>query len=88
MKNISLPLHPRRRKFSYTATFFFFFILIGGVAGKHKGRVGDAPLVGCGGYANEIGAATATGRGELIIKMTLTREVVYNMENGQNAQVI
>ncbi len=58
------------------------------MAGKHKGRVGDAPLVGSGGYANETGAATATGIGELIIKMTLTREVVYNMENGKDAQVI
>ena len=56
--------------------------------GTYQGRVGDAPLVGCGGYANETGAATATGIGELIIKMTLTREVVYNMENGQHAQVI
>ncbi len=58
------------------------------MSGKHKGRVGDAPLVGCGGYANETGVAAATGIGELIIKMTLTREVVYNMQNGQDAQVI
>jgi isoaspartyl peptidase/L-asparaginase-like protein (Ntn-hydrolase superfamily) len=45
-------------------------------------------LVGCGGYANETGAAAVTGIGEFIIKMTLAREVVYNMENGQDAQVI
>ena len=64
------------------------YLHLGGVVGKHKGRVGDAPLVGCGGYANEIGAAAATGVGELIIKITLAREVVYNMENGQHAQVI
>ena len=56
--------------------------------GKRKGRVGDAPLVGCGGYANEKGAAAVTGVGEFIIKMTLAREVVYNMENDQDAQVI
>ena len=77
--NISLPLPQKVRD---------IFFYLGGVAGKHKGRVGDAPLVGCGGYANETGAATATGIGELIIKMTLTREVVYNMENGKDAQVI
>ena len=52
-----------------------------------KGRIGDAPLVGCGGYANKHGAATACGHGEAIMKMTLAREVVHNMEIGQNAEV-
>ena len=59
----------------------------GGVAGKSKGRVGDAPMVGCGGYANKTGAATVTGFGESIMKVTLAREVVFNMEKGQDAQV-
>ena len=30
-------------------------------------KVGDSPLVGCGGYANEYGAASATGHGEVQI---------------------
>jgi isoaspartyl peptidase/L-asparaginase-like protein (Ntn-hydrolase superfamily) len=60
---------------------------LGGMPGKLKGRVGDAPLIGCGGYANKTGAATVTGVGESIMQMTLGREVVYYMENGQNAQV-
>ena len=47
----------------------------------------DASLVGCGGYANEYGAAAVTGHGESITKMTLAREVVYNMEREQSAQV-
>ena len=56
--------------------------------GKAQGRVGDVPLIGCGGYANERGAATTSGHGELIIKMTLAREVVYNIEKQQqDAQV-
>ena len=55
--------------------------------GKLKGRIGDAPLVGCGGYANEYGAAASSGHGEAIMKMTLAREVVHNMEIGQKAQV-
>ena len=59
----------------------------GGIHGKLKGRVSDASLVGCGGYANEFGAAATNGPGESIIKMTLARETVYNMEQGQNAQV-
>ncbi|XP_028393466.1 isoaspartyl peptidase/L-asparaginase-like [Dendronephthya gigantea] len=58
----------------------------GGVAGRMKGRVSDASLVGCGGYANEHGAATTSGLGESIMKMTLAREVVYQMEGGRNAQ--
>ena len=51
------------------------------------GRVGDVPLVGCGGYANEYGAATTTGHGESIMKVTLARDVVYNMERGMDTQV-
>jgi hypothetical protein len=44
-------------------------------------------LIGCGAYANEEGSATIGGHGESIMKVTLARQVVYNMENGQNAQV-
>ena len=60
---------------------------LGGIPGKLKGRVSDASLVGCGAYANEKGAAASNGHGESIMKMTLAREVVFNMEQGQNAQV-
>ena len=56
--------------------------------GKLKGRVSDASLVCCGGYANKFGATVTTGRGESIMKMGLAKEVVTNMETGeQNAQV-
>ena len=45
-------------------------------------------MVGCGGYANRFGAATASGHGELIIRTTVAREVVYNIEKqNQDAQV-
>ena len=46
------------------------------------GRVGDSPLIGCGGYANTEGAVSTTGHGESIMKMMLAREVVYNIEGG------
>ncbi|XP_028401850.1 isoaspartyl peptidase/L-asparaginase-like [Dendronephthya gigantea] len=59
----------------------------GGIPGKLKGRVGDVPMIGCGGYANEYGAATTTGHGERLMKMTLAREVVYNMERERSAQI-
>jgi isoaspartyl peptidase/L-asparaginase-like protein (Ntn-hydrolase superfamily) len=45
-------------------------------------------LVGCGGYANEYGAAAACGHGESIIRMTVAKEVVSNMQKlNQSAQV-
>ncbi|XP_028415631.1 isoaspartyl peptidase/L-asparaginase-like [Dendronephthya gigantea] len=58
----------------------------GGTPKKLKGRVGDVPLIGCGGYANDYATAAACGHGESIIKMTLAKEIVYNIERGQNAQ--
>ena len=46
------------------------------------GRVGDSPLIGCGGYTNKEGAVSTTGHGESIMKTLLAREVVCNMEGG------
>ncbi|XP_028419290.1 isoaspartyl peptidase/L-asparaginase-like [Dendronephthya gigantea] len=61
-------------------------ISTGGTPDKLMGRVGDAPLIGCGGYANEHGAVTACGHGESIIKMNLAKEIVHNIEKEQSAQ--
>ncbi|MEM1319556.1 MAG: isoaspartyl peptidase/L-asparaginase [Bacteroidota bacterium] len=48
----------------------------GGTARKLKGRVGDSPLVGGGAYAdNERGGASATGWGESIMKVLLSKTV-------------
>ena len=49
----------------------------GGIFGKLPGRVGDTPIVGAGTYADdELGAASATGVGEAIIRTCLTRHAV------------
>ena len=48
------------------------------------GRVGDTPLVGCGGYANTVAAASTTGHGESIMKTVLAWDVVRNVEDGLN----
>ena len=48
------------------------------------GRVGDSPLVGLGAYANKMGGVSATGHGEAIMRSVLSREVVRNIENGDN----
>lgn len=46
----------------------------GGVAGKRRGRVGDAAVIGAGTWADDRTAAgSATGPGELIIRLGMTR---------------
>ena len=46
------------------------------------GRVGDTPLIGCGGYANTIAATSTTGHGESLMKTVMAWEVVRNIEDG------
>ena len=46
----------------------------GGIPRKHLGRVGDSPVIGCGGYADDrAGAASATGWGEQIASVLLSK---------------
>jgi len=46
----------------------------GGTPRKLPGRVGDSPIVGAGTYAdNQLGAASATGFGESIMKVLLSK---------------
>ena len=59
-------------------------VLSGGLPKKMLGRVGDTPLVGCGGYANTVAAASTTGHGESIMKTVLAWDVVRNIEDGLN----
>lgn len=54
---------------------------------KEPGRVGDSPLCGCGFYADSnIGAATATGLGEDIMKGVISYEIVRKMDEGMSPQ--
>jgi beta-aspartyl-peptidase (threonine type) len=48
----------------------------GGIFNKLPGRVGDSPLVGCGTYADESGAASCTGHGEAIMRLVLAKSAV------------
>lgn len=52
----------------------------GGIWFKLPGRVGDTPIFGAGTYASQWGAASATGHGEGVIRLHLTRTVVDRME--------
>ncbi|MEM7208414.1 MAG: isoaspartyl peptidase/L-asparaginase [Pseudomonadota bacterium] len=50
---------------------------------KPAGRVGDAPFYGAGGYAeNYIGAAGATGHGEMIARTLLSKHACDQISNG------
>jgi N4-(beta-N-acetylglucosaminyl)-L-asparaginase len=54
-----------------------------GLAFKMRGRVGDSPIIGAGLFVdNEIGAATATGTGEEVIRICGTHLVVELMRQG------
>lgn len=59
----------------------------GGYWLKLEGRVADSAIVGAGLYAdNACGAASATGVGEAIIKLGLSKEVCGKMREGLEAQ--
>lgn len=54
-----------------------------GMAFKMHGRVGDSPIIGAGLYVdNEVGAATATGHGEEVIRIAGSHAVVELMRQG------
>jgi beta-aspartyl-peptidase (threonine type) len=59
----------------------------GGFPLKLPGRIGDSPLIGCGTYADNMsGACSATGVGEIAIRLCLAKTVCNYMEEGKTAQ--
>ncbi len=58
-----------------------------GWAYKLHGRVGDSPIIGAGLFVdNEVGAATATGVGEAVIRIAGSHTVVELMRQGKSPQ--
>lgn len=54
-----------------------------GAGFKMRGRLGDSPIIGAGLYVdNEVGACTATGQGEDVIRVAGSHSVVELMRNG------
>lgn len=54
---------------------------------KKAGRVGDSPVIGSGLYADsEVGAATATGLGEDLMKGCISYEIIRLMKEGLPVQ--
>jgi beta-aspartyl-peptidase (threonine type) len=59
----------------------------GGTMMKLPGRIGDTPQIGSGLYAdNRAGAATVTGIGEVLVKLTMSKTVCLMMECGATAR--
>lgn len=59
----------------------------GGTRKKQPGRVGDSPLVGSGGYAdNRTAAVSATGYGEALMKVLISKQVCDFVAAGLAAQ--
>jgi beta-aspartyl-peptidase (threonine type) len=53
----------------------------GGTPDKPKGRIGDSPVYGAGGYArNGAGACSTTGQGEHIMRVFLSKEAADRMQ--------
>jgi N4-(beta-N-acetylglucosaminyl)-L-asparaginase len=58
-----------------------------GMAFKMRGRVGDSPIIGAGLFVdNEIGAATATGVGEEVVRICGSHTVVELMRQGMSPE--
>lgn len=59
----------------------------GGIPFKLPGRVGDSCLIGCGLYAdNAVGGVSATGNGESIIRVVISKVVCELLGKGLTAQ--
>ena len=58
-----------------------------GMAYKMRGRLGDSPIIGAGLFVdNEVGAATATGQGEDVIRICGSHLVVELMRSGMTPE--
>jgi L-asparaginase / beta-aspartyl-peptidase len=54
-----------------------------GYYGKYPGRLGDSPVIGAGNYADSrYGAAACTGMGEMAIRASTARSVVFYLKMG------
>ena len=58
-----------------------------GMAFKMHGRIGDSPIIGAGLFVdNEVGAATATGHGEEVMRIVGSHTVVELMRQGYSPE--
>ena len=58
----------------------------GGTPFKQPGRVGDTPLWGSGGYVESFGGSAATGFGEDLIRVMISRQSIDLLKDGLSPQ--
>jgi len=58
----------------------------GGVTLKLPGRIGDSPIVGAGNYANGAAACSATGHGELMMRVVAAKDLCDRVARGDLPQ--
>lgn len=59
-----------------------------GMAFKMNGRVGDSPIIGAGLFVdNEVGAASATGLGEEVVRICGAHTIVESMRRGLSPEM-
>lgn len=60
----------------------------GGLTGKRWGRIGDAPIIGAGTYAdNRSCGVSATGTGEYFIRLGVAQEICSRLRHRFNSEV-
>ncbi|KAL1468894.1 hypothetical protein MTO96_041184, partial [Rhipicephalus appendiculatus] len=60
----------------------------GGLTGQRCGRVGDSPLVGAGGFADDsVCAVSTTGHGEAIARSCLAYDMAVHLQAGSSPTV-
>jgi len=58
----------------------------GGVTLKLPGRVGDSPILGAGNYAHTAAACSATGHGELLMRVVAAKDLCDRVARGEHPQ--
>lgn len=58
----------------------------GGVTLKLPGRVGDSPIPGAGNYAHAAAACSATGHGELMMRVLAAKDLCDRVARGEHPQ--
>lgn len=60
----------------------------GGVFGKLPGRVGDTPIIGAGGWADDRVAVSCTGQGEYFVRVAAAAQLAHRIRfGGQSLEV-